>query len=1250
MCSISLVSLNVNGLNNPIRRSKVILKMRKLKAQVIFFQETHLSQEEHEKLKKFGYRNTYYSTCKRSRKRGVAIMIQNAVNFECLKEINDEEGRFVLVKGKIENEIVTLLNVYVPPESGKQFFKTLSAIIASESEGTMICAGDFNVILDRRIDTTSTKRNKTHLSKLMNTTLKEQGMTDVWRELHPTEKDYTHYSNTHNIHSRIDYVFMNSWDMYKVKECKIGVADISDHNIVHLTVYINSRHKSTTWRLNSSILNNKVIIEQIGKDIKRCIEENATDEIKPTILWDTLKAVIRGKLIAITSNQKKVKQATYFALSGKLKNLEVEYQNTQNSQLLQEIKSIKGEIDEILRGEIEKKLRFVKQQFYETGPKATKLLARRIRKQQALNTIHKIRDPQSGQIKHNVAEIEKIFKDYYKNLYTQLPSSSKEAKRQFLNSLDLPTIGVSQNNDLTAPITHEEVSKAISKLKANKSPGGDGFPSEWYRVFKDELIPPLIASFNCTLKEGHLPPSWREAIISIIPKEGKDTEYCNNFRPISVLNVDYKIYTSIIAQRYEKFINDLIDEDQTGFITGRQTQDSIRRTIQIISTIQANKNSSVLISLDAEKAFDSVNWDFLYLVLERFGFNKESTANYQNPTARIKVNGSLSERITLGRGTRQGCCLSPLLFAIYIEPLAQAIRQSEEIKGININGQEHRISLFADDIMIYLDNPNATFAQLMQLINEFGEHSGYKINVNKTQILTFNYTPSPQIKKIYQLKWQSKNIKYLGVTLTKQLVHLYKANYDQIHHQITEDIERWSTLQLDFSSRIEVNKMNILPRLLYFFQCLPIRIPQEKFKIWDKLISRFIWNGKKPQIKYATLQLGKEKGGMALPNLKDYYRAAQLRPVVKWCDKGYIAKWKDIERTVAGIPTQSLIGNAVLMKSLQDKIDPITLHTLNIWFDFVKQHKLERDLKLLSWFAYDDGFKPNLSDHNFKNWGRKGLTAMCTLTKNGNVMNFQELKTKYGLENRNHFRYLQLRDYFAKEVHTVKTLNGVLDIMTRTYNGTEVKAVSVLYQNLRDSEAASTLYIKEKWERELNENITQEEWQDMCEMQHTTTNSRTWREFGWKNLTRYFITPKLKGKQTGSQHACWRLCGERDANHTHIFWSCDKLNPFWESVQNIMKDILGYVIHRDCKVMYLGNLKNCVPEKDRYLTKVLLVTSKKAITRNWYRAEPPTTNQWIEIIKEVYIMERMTHRLRMKENIFLIKWEKWMQYDTVKIA
>lgn len=265
MSNISLLSLNINGLNNPVKRGKVILKMRKVKAQIIFLQETHLSKKEHEKLKKFGYRKTYYSTCRQSRKRGVAIMIQNAVNFECLKEINDDEGRYVIVKGKLENKMITLVNVYAPPESDKHFFKALFSIISSEAEGIMMCAGDFNVILDHKIDTTSKKKNKIHLTKFMNMSLKEQGMKDVWREFHPTEKDYTHYSNTHKTYSRIDYVFMNSWDLHRVKECKIGVADVSDQNAVHLTVLLDRRHKNTTWRMNVGIMNSKVITEQIKK-------------------------------------------------------------------------------------------------------------------------------------------------------------------------------------------------------------------------------------------------------------------------------------------------------------------------------------------------------------------------------------------------------------------------------------------------------------------------------------------------------------------------------------------------------------------------------------------------------------------------------------------------------------------------------------------------------------------------------------------------------------------------------------------------------------------------------------------------------------------------------------------------------------------------------------------------------------------------------------------------------------------------
>lgn len=121
--NIKLVSLNVNGMNNPVKRSKVLAKLKKEKAQVLFLQETHLPQQEHEKLKRFGFRNTFYSSYRPSQKRGVAILITNAVQFECLKEVRDNEGRFVLIKGKLENSMVTMINVYAPPRKHQMFFQ-----------------------------------------------------------------------------------------------------------------------------------------------------------------------------------------------------------------------------------------------------------------------------------------------------------------------------------------------------------------------------------------------------------------------------------------------------------------------------------------------------------------------------------------------------------------------------------------------------------------------------------------------------------------------------------------------------------------------------------------------------------------------------------------------------------------------------------------------------------------------------------------------------------------------------------------------------------------------------------------------------------------------------------------------------------------------------------------------------------------------------------------------------------------------
>lgn len=275
----------------------------------------------------------------------------------------------------------------------------------------------------------------------------------------------------------------------------------------------------------------------------------------------------------------------------------------------------------------------------------------------------------------------------------------------------------------TSEITVEEIEKAISRAKSGKSPGADGLGASFYKTFKEELIQLLFDSFNYTLRTGRIPPSWKEATISVIPKEGKNKEDCCNYRLVSVLNVDYKLYTSIIAKRLEEFMQDLIDEDQTGFIKERQTQDNMRRCLRVIEHIQRTGESAVLVGIDTEKAFDSVNWIFLYKVLKKCRFNEESVncirSIYQEPMVRIKINGNLTKRFYLERGTREGCCLSPSLFALFIEPLAQMIWQEEGVRGMKIGGEEYKIGLFADDSLIFLEQPNDSFPKLVRLLENY---------------------------------------------------------------------------------------------------------------------------------------------------------------------------------------------------------------------------------------------------------------------------------------------------------------------------------------------------------------------------------------------------------------------------------------------------------------------------------------------------------------------------------------------------
>ena len=192
----------------------------------------------------------------------------------------------------------------------------------------------------------------------------------------------------------------------------------------------------------------------------------------------------------------------------------------------------------------------------------------------------------------------------------------------------------------------------------------------------------------------------------------------------------------MLAFRLSKHISSIVHPDQNGFVCGRYSFFNTRRLFNIMYTKHEVNLKPVIISLDAERAFDQIEWRYMHATLRRYGFGEFflSLINilYASPTSAILTNGNRSSSFKLGRGTRQGCCVSPLLFNLALEPLAISIRQFNTIKGITIGNIECKISLYADDCLIFLSDPCSSIPPLLSLINYFGSMSGYSINWRKS--------------------------------------------------------------------------------------------------------------------------------------------------------------------------------------------------------------------------------------------------------------------------------------------------------------------------------------------------------------------------------------------------------------------------------------------------------------------------------------------------------------------------------------
>ena len=253
----------------------------------------------------------------------------------------------------------------------------------------------------------------------------------------------------------------------------------------------------------------------------------------------------------------------------------------------------------------------------------------------------------------------------------------------------------------------------------------------------------------------------------------------------------------MLANRTQQHIKKLIHHDQVEFFPGIQGFFNIPKPIIIKHHINKLKDKNhMIISVNAENAFDKIQHLFMIKTLQKMGI--EGTylnivkAIYGKPTANIILNGEILKAFSLRSGTRQECPLSPLLFNTVLKVLATAIRDEKEIKEIQIRKEEVKLSLFADDMILHIENPKDNIRKFLELISEFSKLLGYKINTQKS--LAFLYTNNEkserEIKESIPFTIATKRIKYLGINLPKETKELYTENYETLMKEIKDNLNR----------------------------------------------------------------------------------------------------------------------------------------------------------------------------------------------------------------------------------------------------------------------------------------------------------------------------------------------------------------------------------------------------------------------------------------------------------------------------
>lgn len=573
--------------------------------------------------------------------------------------------------------------------------------------------------------------------------------------------------------------------------------------------------------------------------------------------------------------------------------------------------------------------------------------------------MHAIQEPNldnptfSGTVHTSLDSKKEIIRQFYTHLYTA-ENVDPSRLHQFLDSVN-PHASVESvdNDELIAPITVEEILAQVNRSPRHSSPGNDGLGYPYLKLlFQIESIQQLIITvFNQALQNAVFPPSWQDIRVRLLPKKG-DLQLLKNWRPISLINCDAKVFTRLLNNRLRNITNKIIQPTQAGFMQGRFIGSQGLLLHLVLQKARYEHHTGLGLLLDQEKAYDRVHPQYLEKVLEKYGFSSKFTRCiiqlFFSNKVQVNVNGYYTDDVIQSRGLRQGDPLSPILFNLVLEPLILHIQQDVALTGFQYTVlQEHPRSIktlaYADDLCVLLNSPDE-FWRLQQHLDQYSAVSNALFNKSKTEAFALSGTintewtqtlASANITTVYD-KHSPTAFRYLGYQLCYTTTQRTQAE-QQLIDLVQTQLAIYSRRQLSLRGRVTIMNTLILSKLWY---CLRILNPAQSFFTRLKsLVYRYVWANKHPLAAYEQLCLPITQGGLGLIDPQRQHLVLQK----KFLEPLFTTTSTDDQ-------TNTNILTTFLLSTLQTIQPSISLATISFFITEFRKHSLIHPTSVINVF------------------------------------------------------------------------------------------------------------------------------------------------------------------------------------------------------------------------------------------------------------------------------------------------------------